>query len=227
MRRPSRRPGPLPAKAGRPDTSVPAAFERIAGIDEAGRGPWAGPVVAAAVMLLDPGAAAALEQAGVTDSKALAKRARERCFAAIVAERDAGRLVFAADAAPVDEIDTHNILAATLRAMTRAVAALPVAPDRALIDGNRAPDLPCPCECIVGGDAADLSIAAASVVAKVTRDRTMAELARAFPGYGWERNAGYGTAEHRAALESLGVTPHHRRSFAPVRKLLEATPTSG
>lgn len=203
-----------------------ATAERVAGIDEAGRGPWAGPVVAAAVMPLDPACAAALERAGIGDSKALGKRARRRCFEAIVAESDAGTLVFAVAAATVAEIDTHNILGATLRAMARAVSALPVAPARALVDGNRAPDLPCPCECVVGGDARILAIGAASILAKVTRDRTMADLARNFPGYGWERNAGYGTAEHRRALETLGVTPHHRRSFTPVRAALEATPTS-
>jgi ribonuclease HII len=200
--------------------------ERIAGIDEAGRGPWAGPVVAAAVMLLDEAGATALRAAGVDDSKALTRKARERCFAAILEQRDAGNLALAVAPASVAEIDAHNILAATMCAMSRAVAALPVAPARALVDGNRTPDLPCPCECIVGGDAKVLSIAAASIAAKVTRDGTMAQLAARFPGYGWERNAGYGTAEHRRALESLGVTPHHRKSFAPVRQILKAAPTS-
>ncbi len=199
--------------------------ELVAGVDEAGRGPWAGPVVAAAA-ILTPDSAACLRDAGVNDSKALSRAARERCFEVICAERDRGALWLSIARAEVAEIDEHNILAATLRAMGRAVRALPVAPDRALIDGNRMPDLPCPGETVVGGDAKILSIAAASIAAKVTRDRLMAELAEAHPGYGWERNAGYGTAEHRRALESRGVTPHHRRSFAPIRAILEDTPTS-
>jgi len=104
--------------------------------------------------------------------------------------------------------------------MARSVSALGVIPDLALVDGNRKPELPCPVQCVVKGDRRSLSVAAASIVAKVSRDGIMAELARAFPGYGWERNAGYGTPEHRAALERLGVTPHHRRSFAPIHKIL-------
>ncbi len=116
-----------------------------------------------------------------------------------------------------------NILAATMLAMRRAVENLGVEPDLALVDGNRAPKLRCPARCVVGGDGLSLSIAAASIVAKVTRDRIMADLARRFPGYGWERNAGYGTAEHRKALERLGVTPQHRRSFKPVINILRAS----
>jgi ribonuclease HII len=120
----------------------------------------------------------------------------------------------------VSEIDSVNILGATMLAMARSVSALGVTPDLALVDGNRKPELPCPVRCVVKGDRRSLSIAAASIVAKVSRDGIMAELAQAFPGYGWERNAGYGTPEHRAALERLGVTPHHRRSFAPIHKIL-------
>jgi len=201
------------------------ANELIAGVDEAGRGPWAGPVVAAAV-ILRPESTAILQQAGVNDSKALSKAARERCFEAIRQEERRGTLWLAIESAEVPEIDEHNILRATLRAMTRAVTGLPVAPARALIDGNQMPELPCPGETVVRGDSKILAIAAASIAAKVTRDRLMATLAQDHPGYGWERNAGYGTAEHRRALESLGVTIHHRRSFAPIRILLERTPTS-
>ena len=197
----------------------------IAGVDEAGRGPWAGPVVAAAAILSDE-SAETLRRNGVTDSKTLGRAARDRCFAAIRAEESRGRLWLAVAAADVPEIDEHNILQATLRAMTRAVTALPVVPARALIDGNRLPELPCPGETVVRGDSKILAIAAASIAAKVTRDGLMAALAHDHPGYGWERNAGYGTAEHRRALESLGVTAHHRRSFAPIRELLERTPTS-
>ena len=113
-------------------------------------------------------------------------------------------------------------LAAALTAMARAAEALGVAPDLALVDGNRPPKLRCPVECVVKGDGRSLAIAAASVIAKVTRDREMAALAESFPGYGWERNAGYGTAEHQAALARLGLTPHHRRSFAPIRRLVES-----
>ena len=122
--------------------------------------------------------------------------------------------------ASVAEIDEMNILRATLLAMTRAVAALDLRPDLALVDGNQVPDLPCRAHAVVRGDARSLSIAAASIVAKVTRDRIMADLAAACPGYGWERNAGYGTAEHKAALVARGVTEHHRKSFAPVAALL-------
>ncbi len=181
----------------------------VAGIDEAGRGPWAGPVVAAAVIL---GAAV---PAGVTDSKRLSRERREVLFAALRASACIGVGV-----ASVAEIDRLNILAATLVAMRRAVDDLDVAPAHALVDGNRAPELACPATAVVGGDGRSLSIAAASIVAKVTRDRIMARLARRYPGFGWERNAGYGTPEHRAALMRLGVTPHHRRSFAPVARLL-------
>ena len=122
------------------------------------------------------------------------------------------------------EIDDVNILQATMRAMARAAADLAArggrAADAALVDGNRLPDLSCPAEAVVGGDGLSLSIAAASILAKVTRDRRMAALARSHPGYGWERNQGYGTAEHRTALASLGVTPQHRRSFRPIREAL-------
>ncbi len=115
-----------------------------------------------------------------------------------------------------------NILAATMLAMQRAMDTLGVACEVALVDGNRAPALPCKVHTVIGGDARSLSIAAASIIAKVTRDRLMAGLAGEFPGYGWERNAGYGTATHQQALKTLGVTPHHRRSFAPIRAILEA-----
>lgn len=199
-------------------------IEGVAGVDEAGRGPWAGPVMAAAA-ILTPLSAKALRAAGVDDSKALTRKARDRCFDVILDQQTQGHLWLTIESAGIEEIDTHNILQATMRAMSRAVAALPKTPVRALIDGNRIPTLDCPAEAIVGGDAKILSIATASIAAKVSRDRLMAKLANEHPGYGWERNAGYGTAEHRKALESLGVTEHHRRSFAPIRKLLEAATT--
>jgi ribonuclease HII len=204
-----------------PDLSREARLGRlVAGIDEVGRGPLAGPVVAAAV-ILDPANLPA-ELAGLDDSKRLDPKARA-AYAAIL--RRVARIGIGA--ACVAEIDRLNILQATFLAMRRAVAALGVMPDAALVDGNRAPDLGCMVETVIGGDALSLSIAAASVVAKVLRDRAMADLARRYDRYGWDRNAGYPTAEHRAALIRHGVTPHHRRSFAPVRAVLDSSPPWG
>jgi ribonuclease HII len=195
------------------------AFERavagpVCGIDEAGRGPLAGPVVAAAAILPDP---LPRELAGLDDSKKLSAARREQLFAALgrYARIGVGR-------AEVEEIERLNILGASLLAMARAYDALGVPVACALIDGNRPPRLSCAVRCIVGGDALSLSIAAASIVAKVTRDREMNVLAQLHPGYGWERNAGYPTEEHRGAILRLGLTPHHRRGFAPVRAAIEA-----
>ena len=197
-----------------PDLSLEdAARGCVAGVDEAGRGPWAGPVVAAAVILdrrvLTPALAA-----GLDDSKKLSAKRRLSLFSALAYAARIG-----VGAASVGEIDRHNILAAALTAMERAVGALGPVPDFALVDGNRLPSLPCAAEPVIGGDGLSLSIAAASIIAKVTRDRLMAALGRRYPGFGWERNMGYGTAEHRAALRRLGPTPHHRQSFAPIRAL--------
>ncbi len=198
-----------------PDFSLEeAAGGLVAGVDEAGRGPWAGPVVAGAAILDRAGLSGVLRR-GLDDSKKLKRRRREELFEALEAEARIG-----IGAAEVAEIDSLNILRASLLAMARAVGDLGVVPELALVDGNRRPNLPCPVVCVVKGDGRSLSIAAASIAAKVTRDRIMADLARAHPGYGWERNSGYGTAEHQAALRRLGVTPHHRRSFAPVIKVL-------
>ncbi len=201
-----------------------AAGRRVVGIDEAGRGPWAGPVLAAAVWL-DPACLPPELSRNLDDSKKLTAGKREDLYAAMcaLADRGDGALSMAVGEATVAEIDRLNILQATLLAMSRAAAGLGFQPDLALVDGNRAPALRCRVETVVGGDAKSLSIAAASVVAKVTRDRAMRRLAETHPGYGWERNAGYGTAEHRAALLRLGVTPHHRRSFRPVREALNAS----
>ena len=182
----------------------------VAGIDEAGRGPWAGPVVAAAV-ILDPDRI----PAGIADSKALEADDREA-----IARRLAEVAEVGVGVADVARIDRDNILNATLWAMAEAVRALPRRPQLALIDGNRAPSLRCATRTIVKGDARCLSIAAASIVAKVTRDRLMVALSRELPGYGFERHKGYGTPEHQAALDRLGVTPHHRRSFRPVQLAL-------
>ena len=182
----------------------------VAGVDEVGRGPWAGPVVAAAVILkrdaIPP---------GIDDSKRLTRARREVLFEALV-----GRATIGIGEAGVDEIERLNILAAAMLAMSRAVEDLGVVPGHALIDGNRMPDLPCPMTTLIGGDQRSLSIAAASIIAKVTRDRLMTRLALDHPGYGWERNAGYGTAEHRDGLDRLGVTVHHRRGFKPIARRL-------
>ena len=182
----------------------------IVGIDEVGRGPLAGPVVAAAVMFHGKGPPRRLARA-IDDSKKLTAAEREE-LAPLIGEH----AVIAIAQASVAEIDTINILQASLLAMQRAVAALAGTPALALVDGKIAPDLPCPVRPLIGGDAVCLSIAAASIVAKVWRDRLMAELAALYPAYGWERKAGYATAEHRAALQRCGPTPVHRRSFRPV-----------
>ena len=188
----------------------------VAGIDEAGRGPWAGPVVAAAVIL-----DARAIPVGIADSKALDAEAREHLYSRILATSIVGVGI-----ADVDRIDRDNILNATLWAMGEAVAALAEKPKLALIDGNRAPRLACEARTLVKGDALCLSIAAASIVAKVTRDRLMVELARAWPAYGFERHKGYGTPEHRAALERHGASPLHRRSFRPVQLALGLVPAA-
>ncbi|MGJ3260257.1 MAG: ribonuclease HII [Rhodospirillales bacterium] len=193
-----------------------AGAARVCGIDEAGRGPLAGPVVAAAVVL-NPDALDKPVWEMLDDSKRMSTATRDTLYKTIMANADVGVGI-----AGVDEIDLLNVLGATLKAMTDAVRELESAPDFALIDGNQLPALTCDGECVVRGDGKSLSIAAASVIAKVTRDRIMAALSREHPGYGWERNAGYGTEEHLAAIASLGVTPHHRRSFAPVREALNA-----
>lgn len=190
-----------------------AAPQPVAGIDEAGRGPWAGPVVAAAVILpedaLAPGLLTLLD-----DSKKLTEKRRDRLFDALLAN-DA--ICIGVGMASVDEIDSLNILNATFLAMRRAAEHLPRLPAHALVDGNRLPPgLACSAETVVKGDGRCCSIAAASVIAKVFRDRLMRELAESYPGYGWRRNVGYGTAEHKAAIEKHGITPHHRKSFSPV-----------
>ena len=193
------------------------AGEVVAGIDEAGRGPWAGPVVAAAV-LLDYGALGKDLLTGINDSKALTSARRAALYDTLMASQAAR---FGTGLATVKEIDVSNILQATLLAMARAYEALGVVADCALVDGDKAPALPCAVKTVVKGDSLSLSIAAASIIAKVTRDRLMAELAELHPGYGWETNQGDGTAEHREALNRLGATPHHRKSYAPVRKALK------
>ena len=186
---------------------------RVAGVDEAGRGPLAGPVAAAAVVL-----DLARIPDGLNDSKVLSAARRAALFDVIHATAHVGL-----GWASVAEIDALNIRAASLLAMQRAVLGLGFVPDAALIDGNACPEgLPCPGVTLIKGDAKSLSVAAASIIAKVARDRLMGGLARAHPGYGWEVNQGYPTAAHLAALQDMGVTPHHRRSFRPVHNILQS-----
>lgn len=207
---------PVPA-VGSPARALPdlshesACAAPVCGVDEVGRGPWAGPVVAAAV-ILDRSAI----PAGLDDSKRLPAPRREALHDELIASARWGVGI-----ASVAEIDEINILQASFLAMRRALEALGTLPAVALIDGKHLPPgLPCEGRAIIGGDGRALSIAAASVIAKVTRDRMMIELAGQFPGYGWESNMGYGTRIHQAGLAKHGITPHHRRSFRPIHNML-------
>jgi ribonuclease HII len=193
-----------------PEWAVPCL---LAGVDEAGRGPLAGPVVAAAV-ILNP---AAKPPRGLADSKAISARKRERLFDTIHAEA----LCVSVASATVEEIDRLNILQATMLAMQRAVAGLRLPPQRVLIDGNRVPTLPMPVAAVVQGDARVAAISAASILAKVTRDRLCEELHANWPQYGFAGHKGYPTAEHLAALSQHGPCTAHRRSYAPVRQAAE------
>ena len=188
----------------------------VAGVDEAGRGPLAGPVVAAAVVLERPRVPRRVLKL-LDDSKKLTPEARLEAYAAL---RGCAGVTWRVGAASVLEIDRWNILQATFLAMRRAVGRLPQAPVLALIDGNQNPKLKVPVRLVIGGDGESFSIAAASIIAKVTRDRLMGALATRYPGYGWTTNVGYGTAEHLDGIGRLGATPHHRRSFAPFDRLL-------
>ncbi|MGV6819083.1 MAG: ribonuclease HII [Parvularcula sp.] len=184
----------------------------IAGVDEAGRGAWCGPVVAAAAILPRD-----TVPDGLADSKTLTEKRREALFAAL-----SPIAILGVGAASAEEIDAIGIAPATMLAMKRAVAALPAPPAGALIDGLFAPNLgPIETRTLVKGDARSLSVAAASIVAKVTRDRLLRELDTAFPGYGWASNKGYGAKAHALGLDALGVTPHHRKSYAPVAARLQ------
>jgi len=189
-----------------------------AGVDEVGRGPLAGPVVAAAV-ILDP----ARPIAGLKDSKQLSERKRE----ALAAQIRSDALAWALGRAEVEEIDAINILQASLLAMQRAVAALSLAPELVLVDGNHCPRLACPAQAIVKGDGLVPTISAASILAKVSRDREMLDLDARYPGYGLAQHKGYPSKAHLAALQTLGASPVHRRSFAPVRRLLDARGEAG
>ncbi|MDR2839548.1 MAG: ribonuclease HII [Azonexus sp.] len=187
----------------------------VCGVDEAGRGPLAGPVVAAAV-ILDPAKPLAAYLPGLNDSKKLSEKKRNE-LAALIRQH---AIAWSVAEASVEEIDQMNILQATLRAMQRAVAGLPVTPEKALIDGNRCPKLRVPAEAVVKGDSKIAAIAAASILAKTVRDAVMLALHALYPQYGFDRHMGYPTAAHCAALETHGISPIHRRSFGPVRKQL-------
>ncbi len=191
--------------------SVTTAIMRIAGVDEVGRGPLAGPVVAAAV-ILDP--ERPIE--GLADSKKLSEKRRE-AMDLVIREQ---ALAWSLGRAEVEEIDRINILQASLLAMQRAVESLSISPDHALVDGNRCPDLECTVEAIVGGDSSEQAISAASIIAKVSRDREMVQLDLQYPGYGLAKHKGYPTKFHLQALQELGVTDIHRRTFGPVKRLL-------
>jgi len=195
-----------------------AGYQRVAGVDEAGRGPLAGPVVAGAVVF-DPEFLRRETEAslkGLTDSKKLSEKRREHFFELF---HELPHVSFATGMAEVEEIDSLNILRATHIAMARALSALKPLPAMALVDGLPVPNLPCASTAIVGGDHLSFSIAAASIIAKVTRDRMMVEFDNVFPGYGFAKHKGYGTREHMAALKKLGPCPIHRRSFSPVSQM--------
>lgn len=200
------------------DYALPGHTILIAGVDEVGRGPLAGPVVAAAV-ILDP----ERPIAGLADSKQLTEKRRE-ALSEIILEQ---ALAWCIARAEVEEIDRINILQASLLAMQRAVLALNPMAELALIDGNRCPELPCPAQAVVKGDSLVAAISAASIIAKVARDREMVALDREYPGYGLARHKGYPSRQHLEALQSLGVTPIHRRSYAPVQRLLNLNDRNG
>jgi ribonuclease HII len=186
----------------------------IAGVDEAGRGSWSGPVVAAAVVFPYEKWAEIIK-IGLDDSKKLSPKRRRHFFDIILENSDVG-----IGLSSVQEIDNINILQATFLAMNRALENLNNDPDYTLIDGDKIPPVKFPAEAIVKGDALSISIAAASIISKVTRDNLMIKLSRSSPGYGWEHNVGYGTKEHREGLETFGVTKHHRKSYKPIINIL-------
>ena len=197
------------------DTANRDGHDIVAGVDEAGRGPLAGPVIAAAVILERDQLSAVLRE-GLDDSKKIRAAMRAELFKELkcTARYGIGK-------ASVHEIDTQNILRATLLAMSRAVSNINgPAPQYALVDGNHEPVLDCPVRCVIKGDSHSFSIAAASIIAKVVRDQIMRDLDAYHPGYGWDRNSGYGTPEHQNAILRLGITAEHRKSFAPIRNML-------
>jgi len=198
----------------KPDFTFESQHEGlVAGVDEVGRGPWAGPVVAAACIVW-PG-----DWCEIDDSKKLSKSKRENLYNHLTCQKE-GIILHGIGLASAQEIDSLNILKASFLAFERALAALPLKPNFVLVDGNRLPQWSYPSKAIVKGDEISVSIACASIIAKVTRDRLMEKLSKSHPHYGWESNAGYGTKAHQMGLEAFGVTPHHRTSYAPIKKLM-------
>jgi ribonuclease HII len=195
--------------------SIDRGLFPVVGVDEAGRGPWAGPVVAGAV-ILDIEAMPKMLRLELNDSKKLTFQKREKIFQLLHNYATVGIGI-----SNVDEIDALNILQATLLAMKRAVEGLGLRPGMVLVDGSFLPDWTYPSQAIIKGDGRSLSIAAASIIAKVTRDQIMADLARDYPQYGWESNSGYGTRIHQQGLAEIGICKHHRRSFKPITKMLD------
>ena len=205
-----------------PDWKIEDTFgEFVCGIDEAGRGPWVGPVVAGAVMFLTHNINPELLQ-NIDDSKKLSAAKREKLYALLRQEEALGHLCCGIGLAEAHEIDELNILQATFLAMRRAAEQLKTCPKQAIIDGNRLPlQFICPASCYIGGDALSYSIAAASILAKVYRDNLMKELAKQYPQYKFEKNAGYGTKDHIEAIQKYGITPQHRKSYKPIKQYLE------
>ena len=194
----------------------------VCGIDEAGRGPWVGPVVAGAVIFLTRDINPEILN-NLNDSKKLSAKKREWLYDLLIAEEKSGKLTYGIGLASSAEIDEFNILQATFLAMKRAAEKLKTKPDFALIDGNRLPkNFICKTECIIKGDALSYSISAASILAKVYRDNLMKEMALKYPYYGFEKNAGYGTKQHIEGLKKYGVTPEHRKSYRPIKEFLKA-----
>lgn len=194
----------------------------VAGVDEAGYGPWAGPVMAAAVILDIQTFPSSLLKA-LDDSKKLSKSKRESLFQGLYQHQNISCWIGVGEASP-QEIDTINIRQATLKAMERAIAHLSsfCAPSSILVDGINIPKVSTPCQTVIKGDSRSFSIAAASIIAKVSRDKIMTKLSLAYPSYGWEKNAGYGTQWHHRALEKYGVTPHHRQTYKPIQEILKS-----
>lgn len=207
-----------------PDFEIENSINKLtAGIDEAGRGPWAGPVVAGAVIIKDRNLNSELLD-GLDDSKKLSAKKREKLYNLLFEEEKNGKLAVGIGQASAEEIDKLNILQATFLAMKRAVEKLNVTPEFAIIDGNQTPkDFPCGVKTVVKGDSKSMSISAASIAAKVYRDRLMCELAEKYPHYGFEKNAGYGTKLHIDGLAEYGVTPEHRKSYRPIQEILNKT----
>ncbi len=206
-----------------PDFAIENSLNKLtAGIDEAGRGPWAGPVVAGAVVFLDRAVEKTLLD-GLDDSKKLSAKKREMLYQLLFEEEKKGKLAIGIGEASCKEIDDINILQATFLAMRRAVEALKIKPEMAIIDGNQNPkNFPCPSKTVIKGDARSLSISAASIVAKVYRDRLMTELAKKYPHYAFEKNAGYGTAAHISGLKEHGICPEHRCSYKPIQAIINS-----